>query len=221
MVNPVSQFGAGFPQTDTPFVDEGRHITDTWLTLLRQLFRRTGQSQGIIGFPGQICLWGGDTDPAGWYVCDNRQVAIASDPDLYAVIGDANGVAAPGFFRLPAGAGRTVVGAGGGFVRGQVGGSATSVIGQANLPAVNFPVTDPGHVHPTTDPGHLHASVELDTTLTAGATAGSAKAGNTGVATTGVTVDSATTGITVASGGAGTPLSTIGPYTVQNFIIKR
>ena len=67
------------------------------------------QIPGSLGLPtGSIMLWGGTTelDPPGFYICDGRQLSIAAEPALYAVIAlsyynNYPTVIAPGTFLLP------------------------------------------------------------------------------------------------------------------------
>jgi hypothetical protein len=92
-------------------------------------------------------------------------------------------------------------------VLGSSGGTEASAIAQANLPAVNWPVTDPGHFH----------------VVTGAATAGGTELPATSASTTGgatFNTNLATTGISVASGGSGTPLPIIQPTTWLNFEMK-
>lgn len=86
-------------------------------------------------------------------------------------------------------------------------GAQNRTVGQANLPNVNFNVTDPGHTHTSTTMNSTPGTFSVGglTVLLSG----------TGGTTTGGTTDSHTTGITVGSGGSGTALATITPtYTV-------
>jgi len=73
---------------------------------------------------------------------------------------------------------------------------AARTVAQANLPNVNFTVTDPGHTHGIASIASLTAQQGTNSTYTTYATSGTAPP----------TINSATTGITVASGGSGTAL---------------
>ena len=88
------------------------------------------------------------------------------------------------------------------------GGEAAHVNTQAELPNVNFQVTDPGHFH-TYNPQ----------------VGGTAQQGNSGGAIPVNTnaprnTDTATTGITVSSGGSGTPHNTMQPFVLGTFYRK-
>jgi hypothetical protein len=109
---------------------------------------------------------------------------------------------------------------------------------QAQLPSVNFTVTDAGHNHTATvtDPGHFHSYGINTNSVTSGG--GSSQpsgttGGNTNTKTTGITVanTAATTGITVASGGSNSThihnntavssaVATVPPYYVLAAIIR-
>jgi len=94
-------------------------------------------------------------------------------------------------------------------VLGAAGGSQSQTFLQANLPALNFPVTDPGHTHTGTIP------------FSQSGTAQAGIAGGTVInATTPLTINPATTGISVASGGSGTPFSITQPLMLATIYIK-
>ena len=77
-------------------------------------------------------------------------------------------------------------------------------ITQAQLPACNFVVGDPTHVHPVNDPTHVHAFTAYQSGTGFGFVGGTQvqPGGNTSPAATGITIGAASTGITVASGGS-------------------
>ena len=85
------------------------------------------------------------------------------------------------------------------------GGASTTTVAQANLPNVNFTVTDPGHTH----------TVPYNSGSTSGSGGGSVPVGpgpiNTG---------SSTTGISVNSGGSGTAANTVSPFILGSWYIK-
>jgi hypothetical protein len=98
-----------------------------------------------------------------------------------------------------------VLGAGNTYTVGQTGGSTTTTLTQANLPNVNFTVTDPGHLHDVSSSG-------------SGTLSNSSASGST--STTTATTGTSTTGITVSSGGSGTAVSILNPYYALCYIQK-
>lgn len=51
---------------------------------------------------------------------------------------------------------RFVIGAGGSYVPGAIGGTTTYTLSIANMPVHNHGISDPGHSHGVADPGHSH-----------------------------------------------------------------
>jgi len=106
-------------------------------------------------------------------------------------------------------------------VMGATGGGQNQSILQGHLPNINFPVTDPGHLHATTDPNGLAyllhtGGISVNTTGptgTAMAFSGAADARSVGTG-------AHTTGISVASGGSGVALNTTQPTIVGNWILR-
>jgi hypothetical protein len=91
------------------------------------------------------------------------------------------------------GAGRVLLGAGGGYTAGDTGGSAN---------AVNV-----SHTHTITDAGHVHTSVIANSTAQAGS-------GAVGSVVAGGSTSSATTGITIDSAGVSGTNANLQPYIV-------
>jgi hypothetical protein len=109
---------------------------------------------------------------------------------------------------------RMIIGHGSTYTAGATGGSATKTIAQANLPDVDFDVTDPGHGHNTSyttdgenDPVGGNHNICTDYRSPSG----------TGDK---ITVVSNTTGISVNSGGSGTAMDVLNPY-IGAYIWKR
>lgn len=229
----------GFPNINQPIASATGIITRPWLQLLIALWNRTGAALGgSIVPPGTVADFAGAVKniPDGWLACGQ-----AVSRTQYAMLFDAIGTTwGPGdgssTFDLPP---QNVFNKGVGADNvGDTGGSSTTTISIAELPAHSHPVvdpghthavTDPGHAHTITDPGHVHASLVADAINTAGAAAGATQAGNTSLATTGVTVNSNTTGVTnqnnttgISTGntGAGTPIPILPPYAVFLKMIK-
>jgi hypothetical protein len=102
------------------------------------------------------------------------------------------------------GAGQMLLGNGGGYTAGSTGGSATTTLSTANLPA---------HSHSITDPGHTHTNNAI-TDITVSSGIPDAYPGSTYALRT-ATINSAFTGITTTNNtGSGTAVTTISPYLV-------
>jgi len=102
------------------------------------------------------------------------------------------------------GQGRMLISADGTYTAGTTGGSATTTLSTANLPAHSHTITDPGHVHSVShnaqqqNTGHQLAGGGSQTVFPTAAT---------------ITVNSNTTGITGTNNtGSGTAFNTISPY---------
>jgi len=132
---------------------------------------------------GLIAIWSGSTGsiPSGWYLCNGSN----GTPDLRNSF---------------------ILGAGNSYSVGQTGGSTSATLTQANLPNVNFTVTDPGHKHNVASTGASSTLINASAGLTTGSSS--------------VTTDTATTGITVNSGGSATAVSTLPPYYALAYIQK-
>lgn len=105
------------------------------------------------GFVGEIRYFGGSYASPGWEPCDGRQLSIANDQVLFALIGTTYGGDGVTTFALPDLRSRIPVhqgtGAGSSYTTGQTGGAETVTLGAGNLPP---------HTHP------LHAAAASATT---------------------------------------------------------
>jgi microcystin-dependent protein len=226
--------GQGFPNLTAPLTDPGTGIVTTaWRQFFTNLWNRTGGSSGAGGggfATGDLKPWIAPTLPAdGWLLADGSAVSRTTYAGLFGVIGTTWGAGdGSSTFALPDLRGRALLGAGTGHglsprSLGQAGGAETFNIGVANLPAHTHPIADPGHSHGVTDPGHSHTALVGAANVTAGSGTGGSAAGSTGSALTGITgTQTASTGITAtgANTGGGTPLPTLPPFAVVNWIIK-
>ena len=194
---------------------------DTWGTELNndldgidaQVYANQQALLGVVPI-GAIVDFAGSSAPANWLLCDGSVYPIAGTYNkLYLAIGNTypggDGVST---FAVPNTSGRVTVDAHATYSLGATGGAATHVIGYAEMPAHNHPITDPGHNHtlhdPThshtqnphghaiTDPGHSHtvANVVLfpGSGMASGGTSFGEGGGATGSSTTGVSVQSTT-----------------------------
>jgi len=168
---------------------------------------------------GVINMWPTNTAPSGYLLCDGTAVSRTTYSALYAVVGTTFGTGdGSTTFNLPNYTNRMPYGT----TVGATGGSVTTTISQANLPNVNFAVTDGGHRHFISN--HDISSTDLSNTTTLTWQGGSGYgaynlSGSSTAAFEGLS-SLTTTGISVSSGGSGTAVTTISPYLGINFIIK-
>lgn len=199
----------GFPNIPAAFVDEGRFITVPWRRLLVSLWNRTGGTDDLISRlapPGSLMIWAGTDLPLRTLECNGQAVSRSTYGALYRAIGTTWGAGnGSTTFNVPDYQGKMVIGAdGSSYILGGSGGSATTTISTANLPAHNHSVTDPGHTH-------VYGGT--------GAGAGFGPVAALGGAPT-VSTQSAMTGITTDNTGSGTPVSTISPYAAARVLIR-
>lgn len=203
----------------------------------------------LLAPTGSVTQFAGTTAPTGWFLCNGQELAIATYPDLYAVVGTlfgalTNGSGAVGttHFRVPDLQGRFPVGKGAsawGDVVGETGGSASSVAAHSHT--LSGTATSNGaHSHTAgtgTDGAHIHRinlrtggnTVTHNNTSEASASGGSFAQSDTVVASTS---SEHAHSVTVNEGGAhahdlsGTATSTgdatgnLPPFIVLNYIIK-
>lgn len=91
-------------------------------------------------FLGEIRMFGGNFAPVGWLFCAGQSLAISENDALFALLGTTFGGDGQTTFALPDLRGRIPVHQGGGIVAGQVGGTETVTLSQAQLPAHTHPV---------------------------------------------------------------------------------
>ena len=71
---------------------------------------------------GEIRIFGGTFEPAGWCFCDGRELQIGDFPDLFALIGTTYGGDGDTTFRVPNFGSRVPIHVGGNRIRGETGG---------------------------------------------------------------------------------------------------
>ena len=163
---------------------------------------------------GEIKMWAVATAPTGHLLCDGSAVSRSTYSALFAIYGSTFGSGdGSTTFNLPDFRNRMPIGAGSTYALAATGGSATTTLVTANLPAHNHSatstVTDPGHLHSGHNTSYLNAGIAPggnDTT---------SLPGNTGTATTGITVAT-----TTSNTGSGTAATTISPYLGIYYIVK-
>jgi len=163
---------------------------------------------------GSLLMWPTTSAPSGYLLCNGAAVSRTTYATLYAVVGTTFGSGnGSTTFNLPNYADRMPIGAGtiAAFI-GATGGSSTTTLSTANLPAHNHGVNDPGHVHTTSVDGSDLFPATGQTTINYG--------GPGQYPATVFSMNSAVTGITTQNTGSGTAATTISPYLGINFIIK-
>lgn len=150
------------PNYALPFPDE-YEPADVPLDL-EALARRIDQL-GAMFFPGDLKLSAAQVAPAGWLICDGREVERSVFPALFDAIGTTHGAGdGSATFNLPAFRGRVPLGAGTGAgltdrPLGQRGGAEAHALSVAELAHHGHGVSDPSHAHGVADGGHSHPMV--------------------------------------------------------------
>ncbi len=186
---------------------------------------------------GGIVPYFGSTIPPGFVLPQGQNLSATTYPAANAVLSTTYGNPGGGnftmpdmrgrfFFNLDAGGSNRITVAGGNFdgsTLGSTGGGQNKTITQANLPSINFNVTDAGHTHAT----NVH-NANGNFGNPAGHYPGLNTNGGNGYSGTadgvnGFAADfnkTTTTGITVASGGSGTALAVIPPSMGVNCMMR-
>ncbi len=180
---------------------------------------------------GTVSIWPLNWAPQDWLPCNGQLLSIQQYTAVYALLGTAFGGDGVNNFGLPNYNGRVPFGAPDSRVVGQSGGSASANLITANVPA---------HAHTAafTPAAGSTASIQVSTNTSGGVQVAGATNKYLGGATTGVgqaaiwagalTAPVALGGVAVSGGGtvavganaAGTtPVATLPPYQVVNYII--
>jgi len=183
---------------------------------------------------GTINMFGGDTAPEKWLICDGAAISREDYADLFAVIGIEYGAGnETTTFNIPDFTDRSPMGTGGDFTGfpGIEAGEHEHTLSVDQLPAHNHAVNDAGHTHTINDAGHTHppsgGATVFQGSFSGGSTAFSAalagqtrvQMANTGSNTTGVTINNNTTGITINNTGDSLPHPNVHPVLGVTFII--
>lgn len=215
----------GFPQLNTPFVDDKNLLTVPWYRFLISLWNRTGGGGGVtpgLNSAGFIVPFAGqeETIPEGYLLANGQAVSRTLYPELFLVCGIRFG-AGDGLntFNVPDLRNKFSRGAQDSTQVGVLGGADSVVLSVSQLAAHSHGVDDPGHDHTTTDPGHAHGVTDPghlhgvtdpghthDQRISAAASADGVLGswgGNAANDTTVGTTVSATTGVTVDSATTG------------------
>jgi microcystin-dependent protein len=131
----------------------GALTPDESAALFVDMFNSFCFAEGPCRMIGEIIAFAGTVSPKpNWLLCNGAEVAQATYPDLYAVIGDTYGAASVGNFLLPDLRGRSLSGFGSGpglnpIDVGQRYGEQSHILSTDEIPAHNH--ADTGHQHTT------------------------------------------------------------------------
>lgn len=185
----------GLPPKTTEIMTDGTDVRFRGLPFVGTYWNYSGSS---------VPAWVSACTVPPWLYCDGTTFLSSIYPALASALG---GTTLPdlkgrGMAFYADGTGRISSASGG--INGNslfaAGGSQTQTLAQANLPNINFPVTDPGHSHTATSSQNMWTG-----TLT---TAGGPGVGGLNATAT-ITINSHVTGISVGSGGSGTPVASL------------
>lgn len=157
---------------------------------------------------GSITIWGGNTAPADWMICDGTHLNSAQYPALFAVIGHTYGGYAQDDFCLPNLKGRFVAGINANAddfnSLGKTGGAAKVTLTTNQMPI------------------HTHNFLHIDVKDTHGYPNGSADSSGSGATANNERYwrGATTTTKTTATAGGGVAHENLPPYIVMNYIIK-
>lgn len=163
---------------------------------------------------GALLMWPTATAPTGWLLCDGSLYTVAAYGALYGVLGVTYGGVAGTNFNVPDFRDRMPIGAGTTYSANSSGGSTTTTIALANLPAHDHSITDPGHSHTVATGAGLNPSPDY----VQPAVTNISQTVPTSTATTGITKTNTTQGN--GSAFSNTAMTTISPYRGIYFIIK-
>lgn len=154
-----------------PFIPVTTSNVDAWIrqaaTTVNLLIQALDTVPSGSATTGEIKLWPTSTAPTGWLSCNGAAVSRTTYDTLYALVGTAFGVGdGTTTFNVPDMRGRFVRGLPAAGTVGATGGASTVTLTQANLPSVNFTVTDPGHTHTFTGTSHAHTITDAGHTHT-------------------------------------------------------
>lgn len=166
----------------------------------------TDNDTGTEPFIGEVRMFAGNSEPAGWAFCDGRLLSTNAYAALYGIIGTTYGGDGIINFALPDLRGRVVVGNGAAprlsnRILGQQTGAESVTLSVANLPCHSHAVQGTNASGNSSSPG---GNLIAGSSVNAFAPAGSALV---------------RMGATTGPSGSGAPVSTFQPSLVLNFII--
>lgn len=164
---------------------------------------------------GALVMWSTGTAPTGYLLCNGSAVSRTTYATLFSAIGTAYGSGdGSTTFNLPDMRDRMPVGAGTTYAVNDSGGSATTTIALANLPAHDHSITDPGHSHTVATAAGLNPSNDY----VQPAVTSISQSVPTSTSSTGITKTNTTQGN--GSSFSNSAMTTISPYRGVYFIIK-
>jgi microcystin-dependent protein len=169
----------------------------------------TAESDSGQPLIGEVRMFAGNSQPAGWAFCDGSLLNIGDFPALFGVIGTTFGGDGVNKFAVPDLRGRVPMGQGGGpglsnHTLGQQLGSESVALSGDQLPPHTHPVQGTNTTGNSDSPG--------------GNVIAASKSNDSLYHTTGPAL--VNLGTTTGAAGAGSPLSIIQPSLVLNFIIS-
>lgn len=211
----------GYKAIPSALIAVGRAVTQPLLFLVKNNFTSHEtrllelETQGSLLAAGVILEFAGAAAPTGFLSCNGSQIAIATYPDLYAIIGTTynTGGESAGNFRLPDMRGRCAVGTGTGS-----GLTTRAMAASSGAETVALSTSEmPSHTHSISETSHSHSNVYK---VAGGAGTSIHPSLNGSLITSTRTTNFATTGITVASAGGASAHNNMQPSAVVNYIIK-
>ena len=168
-------------------------------------------SQVGVTPPGTLVWWGGveATVPAGWLLCDGREVSRTNFAALFGAIGETYGVGdTTTTFNLPDGRGRALMG------KDNMGGLSANVVTDAQADVLGGTLGDEEVTLTTNElPSHSHS---FNDQYIDGDAGGAAQGPATQNSTSTLAVNASTTGFT----GGGLPHNNVQPTITLNLIVK-
>jgi len=132
-----------------PFSNMQPSLAMNYLIALQGAFPSRGGGNGIFGdevFVGELILFSGNFAPAGWAVAAGQLLPIAQNTALFSLLGTTYGGNGVTTFALPDLRGRALMGAGDGWMVGDVAGTEAVTLSLAQLPA---------HIHTLADSANV------------------------------------------------------------------
>lgn len=192
--------------TDTPEVDDISNIVPTtqWVN---------NYISGLTGIPiGGIIMWGGETIPIGWALCDGSGTYIDINGNIQN-IPNLSGRFILGSGNFTDSSGNTVTDSSGNIVNYSLG----QTEGQIN---VTLSIDEiPSHSHEITDDGHAHETYVNDVNETDTGNENTNLINNAGT-TLALTSSTSQTGIIINDTGGGNSHNNMPPYYVLAYIIR-